>query len=268
MNATQHTEQQWPISQLIHGVRNGQALLWRATLVYALGLLVCALLMVIDHRMLNGVNVWDKPAKFFLSLMVQFATLSWALSFLPAGQRNKRSEAWLVGATITAATVEMVYMCYRAARGEASHFNGSTVFAQVMYAVMGVGALTLTATAFAIGFRVWRARGKSLMMEAAGLGLMIGMIFGTLAGGFMSARTGHWVGGELSDAHGLGFFSWSTTGGDLRVAHFIGLHLTQALPLAALSKKRWVVFATAIIGVLLTAITFAMAISGVPLLRG
>jgi len=258
---------QWPIASLLAHIRGGNVWLWRAMLALTLGLVFSLALMAVDHRLLLGVNVWDKPAKFFLSLIVQFATVGWAMSLLPRAQNNPQKLTVSVGLMIAAAAFEMAYICFRASRGEASHFNDSSIFAQVMYGLMGLGAVTLTATGFLVGLRVWRARGRDIMMLATGLGLMLGMVLATLAGGYMSQTHGHWVGGEMSDAHGLGFFGWSTTGGDLRVPHFIGMHLAQALPLAAISGSRFVVFVMAAIGVAATLATFAMALMGVPLLH-
>ena len=257
----------WPITKLLNDVHSGNSWLWRSTLALSAGLFICAALMLIDQRLFNGVSVWDKPAKFFLSLAVQFATVSWALSLLPAQQRISRGVKFAVTAMSIAAWFEMAYMVFRASRGEASHFNATSIFAQVMYAMMGLGALTLTSTAFFIGFLVWNHRKQGLITEAAGLGLMIGMVLATVAGGYMSAQTSHWVGGELSDAHGIGLFTWSTTGGDLRVAHFVGMHVAQVLPLAALSGDRRVVYEVAFTSILLTGIIFFMAVSGIPLLR-
>ena len=257
----------WPIAKLLHDVRGGNTWLWRSTLAFIAGLFICAVLTLIDHRLFNGVSVWDKPAKFFLSFVVQFATVSWALSLLPTLSRTSRSVKIAVTAMSVAAWFEMAYMIFRASRGEASHFNDTTVFAQAMYGVMGLGALTLTSTAFFIGFLAWKHRDQSLLTEAAGLGLMLGMMLATVAGGYMSSMQGHWVGGELNDAHGLGFFSWSTTGGDLRVAHFVGMHAAQALPLTALFANRRLVYAAAIAMALLTGIIFVTGASGIPLLR-
>jgi hypothetical protein len=256
-----------PIANLIAGIRGGSPALWRATLGMALGMVICIALVQIDTRTFNGINVWDKPAKFFLSLAVQFATVSFALSLLPAVQRELRGIRIAIWAMIVAGFFEIGYIALRAARGEASHFNDSSALAQILYGAMGLGALTLTLTAFYIGYRVWQQRGRGLIVEIAGLGLMLGMALGTAAGAYLSAQHGHWVGGEMNDTHGLGLIGWSTTGGDLRVAHFFGLHTAQGLPLAALSGSRLVVYLVAFAFIAATGITFVQAVWGVPLFK-
>ncbi len=243
----------------------------RSLSLHALVLLACfvitLLLQLIDDRTLYGANVWHKPAKFFFSLAVQLATVAWALSLVPAAVRVKRRVRWASAAMIGAAWFEQAYMVFRAARGEASHFNNSDVFAQVAYALMGLGALTLTATAAWIGVVIWRNRSGDIWREAAGAGLIVGSVLATLAGGYMAQGTGHWVGGELSDASGLPLFLWSTTGGDLRVAHFVGQHAAQAVPFAALSGRRWAVYGMAAVVIFASAAAFLQAIMGIPIFK-
>lgn len=248
-------------------IRGGPPLLWFSIVAMAALSVICVGLGIADDRLLAGVGVWDKPAKFFMSLAIQFATVSWALTYLPDLERQARSMRIVLAYMVTAGWLEMAYMIFRASRGEASHFNTSDVTAQILYSVMGVFAVSLTATAGYVGWRLWRHRRAGLWTEAAALGLLFGAILGTIAGGYMSAQTGHGVGGSASDASGLGFFSWSTSGGDLRVAHFVGLHAAQIIPLGALTGRRSLVYGAVALTTILTISTFVMATNGIPLFR-
>ena len=94
---------------------------------------------------------------------------------------------------------------------------------------------------------------------SAALALVVGFTLG--------ANSGHWIGGDMTDATGLPIFKWSTTGGDLRVSHFVGLHAAQAVPFAAISGKRSIVYGVALLVFLLTVATFVQAMNGVPLFK-
>ncbi len=101
-----------------------------------------------------------------------------------------------------------------------------------MYSLMGFGAVTLTGTTAYIGWRI-RKSGTSPLQFAAGWSFIVSAVATTVVASVLAQGTGHWIGGDQTDATGLPFFHWSTTGGDLRVAHFAALHLMQAVPLIA-----------------------------------
>ena len=252
------------LSGLQRDIRFGHAWLWHSVWAMLICASVLLTLEIFDHRLINGVNVWDKPAKFFIAVALQFATVSWALNFLQIKTRATEVAIYMM---VISGWGENVYIATRAAFGLTSHFNNTTVFSSIAYGIMGVGALTLTATAYFIGWQIWRQSPRGLWVQAASLGLMAGAILGTIAGGYMAQRTGHWVGGEMSDAHGLALFGWSTSGGDLRVAHFIGLHAAQIIPLSALSGDKTVVWFATLGITLVTVAIFVMGIAGMPLFK-
>jgi hypothetical protein len=255
------------ISQIVADIRTASPPIYATVLAMA-GLAIVGLaLQMIDHREIIGQNVWDKPTKFFAGVAIQFGTVGWALSFFTAEERARRSIRWPALIMLAAGWLEMAYILFRASRGEASHFNDTTQLAVILYGLMGLGAITMTGIAFIYGLRLWRRRSRGLWTEAAGLGLMAGSLLGTLAGGYMSAQTSHWVGGLASDATGVGFFGWSTSGGDLRIAHFMGLHAGQLVPFAAVSGSRRVVWLTVAAAAIMTLALFVQAFMGVPLFR-
>jgi hypothetical protein len=256
--------QEFAIVSFLNATRRGSSLLWKSSLLMLLGMIICMTLPFFDDRLIAGVSIWEKPAKFFLSLAVQMITVAWAMSLLSQPARGVKTASRVL---VAAAWIEMAYIIIRASRGEASHFNVATPLASILYTIMGIGAVSITASSAFIGWRVWQQRGENMMRDAAGVGLMLGAVLATIAGGYLSSMPSHWIGGDMTDATGLRFFNWSTTGGDLRVAHFIGLHAAQFVPLAALSASRRVVYGTGLAVSFAMIGTFVMALMGVPLLR-
>jgi hypothetical protein len=213
--------------------------------------------------------VWEKPAKFFLSLSLHMATLAWGLSLLPERDRTARGVRAATVIFLAMATFEMTYIMLQAARGEASHFNEAAMITQIMYRLMGFGAVLLTLTTIFLGWRILRFAPPSPIAFATGLGFIVAGVLVIGVGGYLGQQGGHWVGGDQTDATGLPFLHWSTTGGDLRVPHFFALHIMQALPLLgfvcggmATGRARMIVSAGAIVWVGLTLLTFVQAILG------
>lgn len=229
-----------------------------------------------DDRTLYDVNVWDKPLKFELSTGLFLLMASWVFTRLPAGWRHTLAGRYVIWAGIGATLFEVGYIAFQASRGEASHFNFSSGFTIAMYSLMGVGAVILTSTALIQGVGVLRhdAGDAPAFRRALGWGLVLTFLLGTFTGAWMSSQlTGHWVGGPASDAGGLPFLGWSTTAGDLRPPHFLGIHAAQILPVAALillaiapKQAGWLTTLAILAYVALTVAVFFQAVSGLPLL--
>ncbi len=50
---------------LVNDVRHGHMWLWRTVVAMLIGSALMFMFHFADARLLNGVSVWDKPAKFF-----------------------------------------------------------------------------------------------------------------------------------------------------------------------------------------------------------
>jgi hypothetical protein len=227
------------------------ARLWAADpLLTGTGLVLLALLVPIsialwlDPREIGGVPAWLKPAKFALSLGIYTLTLAWVFTYLTDWPRTRR----IVGrTTATVMLVELAIIALQAARGTTSHFNVGTPLDASLFSIMGLAIFTQTAVSIAVAIALWR---QPFVDRALGWALRIGMtmtIVGALTGGLMTRPTEaqlaeERVNGRLlfAGAHtvgapdggpGLPVTGWSTRHGDLRVAHFMGLHALQTLPL-------------------------------------
>lgn len=215
-------------------------LMWPA-LALALLMLPTALARARDRRRIGGVNVWVKPLKFEASLALHLASLGWALPLAGAEFRDGIGGALVIWGSLVPAGLEMAYIVWRAGRGEASHFNASSRAARVAFSLMGVGALLLTATApvLAIGIAVSPVDMPPAWRLALVLGLAMTFALGAPSGMAMGGRGSNGVGEAKPGAGAVPVFGWSLGRGDLRVAHFLGLHAMQLVPLLALPALAW-----------------------------
>lgn len=246
-----------------------------ALLALSVPTFVLALTPALDARTIAGVSIWLKPWKFQFSAAVFLLTLAWAVERMP-WLRDTRRLRVVSAIAIGTSIAEVVYITWRGARGEPSHFYTATLSAKLLFTAMGIAAAMLTATAVAVGVFAAHARdffGTAVMQRAVAWGFVGGGVLALITGFTLGAHGSHWVGGTPTDAGGLPLLHWSRDGGDLRVPHFFGLHLMQALPLLAwgLEQSRitarsalHVVMVTAVAGVGLTVATFAQALAGRP----
>jgi hypothetical protein len=234
---------------------HGPAALWnlarREPALLVTGLAIAALMaptivaLVVETRTLAGLNVWIKPLKFDASIAVLLATYAIGLGLARADDRRRPVVRGLVALLVLAAVLEAAYITLQAARGEHSHFNDTSRWEAIAYSLMGVFAVVLTAGAGLAAVLVWRAGSGGLgvgLWTALVAGFALSCALGLATGFAIAGNGGHFVAaaGAMpgSDAGGIALFGWSRTVGDLRVAHFLGLHVMQVLPLIGWAADR------------------------------
>jgi hypothetical protein len=201
----------------------------------------------LDARTLGEVNVWVKPAKFLFSIGLYAVTLAWFFQYVRPERRSAPAMRRLVAVLILSGSFEALYIAWQAAHGLDSHFNVSTPYYAVMYALMGVFATLLVGTSLPLAWEIARRPVAGVRLDliaAIVIGLVLTFALGGLMGGYMASQQGHAVGAVAGH---VPLFGWNRAGGDLRVAHFFGIHAQQAIPLLALlvgaarPKVRWAV---------------------------
>ncbi|MFM8700230.1 MAG: ABA4-like family protein [Hyphomicrobiales bacterium] len=245
------------------------------SLILLLAMIPTAIAYGLDDRMLNGVNIWMKPLKFQLSLAVFGLTLVWLMPLASQAFRRGWGGRLIVWGFIFPSLFEIGYIVWRASRGEASHFNIETPLASMFYSLMGVGAITIAATSLVLAYGIARKDAPyrpSVFRLAAIIGLVLSFVFATANGMAISRNLSHFVGQPPFDAGSIPIFGWSLAVGDLRVAHFLGLHAQQIIPLAGavlagmnVARDRLVLIAFSVAYAALTLFTFVQALQGRPL---
>jgi len=190
---------------------------------------VLAVLAVVDARVLLGAPLWLKPLKFAISLALYSATLAWMLGQLR--ERALQRVGWIV---TVAGAVEMAIIVGQAAVGNRSHYNVDTPLSAALWSTMGMTIVVLWLATLAVALRFLRGGGTRsgrAATTAVRLGLVVALV--GLAEGFLMATAGAHAVGVPDGGPGLPLVGWSTTGGDLRIAHFVGMHALQGLPLIA-----------------------------------
>lgn len=246
-------------------LRRANPAMWNTGLTFLVLCVVCLGLTLVDHRLFNGINVWIKPAKFFGSIGLHLLTVTAALLLLPEKTRTSGRMKTLAAIMVAFMIYETAYISLRAARLEASHYN-ETLWGALGYAMMGVGAVAVVIFTAWVGWLVLRQGPGTLLAKAVGWSFILSAPLTIFTAATLSAMGSHWIGGDQTDATGLPFFHWSTTGGDLRPAHFFALHLIQIVPAAALVGNRRFTLAVAALTVAAALGSFGLGLAGIPLI--
>ena len=147
-----------------------------------------------------------------------------------------RSLSWGVALSMA---VEQAAIFVQAARGTTSHYNVGSAFDGALFGFMGIFIAVNTAMTIWALCLVWRHRvhGPAGYVWGVRLGILT-FLAGSVLGGIMIRNLQHTVGAP-DGGPGLPGLGWSTRAGDLRAAHFLGMHALQALPLLGWALSRW-----------------------------
>jgi hypothetical protein len=183
-----------------------------------------------------GLNSVIKPMKFALSIWIYSWTMALILHYVKDIHKVKVYSC----VAVVCMGFEQAAITLQALRGTLSHFNRENTFGIILFSLMGVFILTITLWTAYITY-IFIKQKKYDLHPAIALSIKIGLIYFvvfSLFGGYISGLPGHTV-GSLDGGKGLWFLNWSTLFGDLRVAHFFGIHSLQILPLFSLATAKY-----------------------------
>ncbi|TGL62302.1 hypothetical protein EHQ58_03640 [Leptospira ognonensis] len=203
-------------------------------------------LLFLDQRELSGSYLWIKPIKFSLSIGIYSLTLLWMLPFFEGKKSIISKISWTI---IVTGFIEIVAIFGQAARGEQSHFNVSSSFNAFLFTLMGISIGIFWIMHLVLSFHLVRQKTlHPFLRESLLWGLFIsayGMIIGffmttprpeqieLMKQGILQTSGGHTFGAP-DGGPGLALLGWSTIAGDLRVAHFFGMHALQIFSLISI----------------------------------
>lgn len=204
--------------------------------------------MLLDPRQVLNAPTWAKDVKFSISLALYTPTMLWMFSYINLRPRLK---SFLLTASAAILFLEMVMIVLQGARAVPMHFNVSTPFDAALWSAMSVSIMVFYVISI-IGFILFLR--QPIPNRTLAWSMKLGMAIMLVGFGVAFLMTGpqpdqlvqmrHGVAPAMIGAHtvgapdggpGLPLLGWSTRYGDLRIAHFIGIHGPQALAMFGFS---------------------------------
>ena len=127
--------------------------------------------------------------------------------------------------------VGILIILLQAGRGVPSHFNTTSPFDQLLFLLMGIfiGINTLAVIFMMLIYFRKNIKIDFVFLSSLRIAIVVFLVASSF-GGIMISNGAHAV-GVKDGGPGLLFLNWSIEGGDLRAAHFMGLHALQIFPL-------------------------------------
>ncbi len=243
--------------------QRNQPLFWFGLFNIVTGV-VCLILMQLDDRQVLNVSRWLKPMKFYFSVGIMILTMGWLLPYMDNARKIRRFTILL----IITMFFENGLILLQAIRGTTSHFNNKNTTDSMIFTFMGIFIMVFIVTCIRICIAFFKQRSFSIpepYIWGIRLGLLFFVIF-SIEGGMMLSMMKHTVGGP-DGSPGIPVLNWSKQYGDLRIAHFAGIHALQLLPLLGFyvtKTKKQIVVVSLIYFAAVTAL-FIQALIGIPL---
>ena len=201
--------------------------------------------ILVDDRVLTGIPVWAKVAKFALSVLIYALTWAWLIGQLT---RWRRTAWWAATVAAAGLGIELIVIVIQVVRGTTSHFNFTTPLNSALWELMGASIIVVWIATLVVSLTLFRnpipdsARnaairyGAMISLLGAALGLLMVAPTQDQRDTQSSIRGAHTV-GPADGGPGVPLLGWSTAGGDLRIPHFLGMHAIQLLPVALLALE-------------------------------
>ncbi len=248
-----------------------KALFWLGAIHLFVGI-VLIFYSFFNEMVVLGINSMIKPIKFALSIWIYSWTMALILNYV-TDTRKVKIYSWVAAVCMI---FEQIAITFQALRGELSHFNRANFFGMILFSLMGVFILTITLWTVHITYVFIKQKTYDLspvMVLSIKIGLIYFITF-SLFGGYVSSQQRHTV-GAADGSRGLWFLNWSRLYGDLRVAHFFGIHALQIIPLFGLLissryntlKATKVIWVFSIVYLSFVSLTMFQALAGMPFFR-
>jgi len=248
--------------------------LFYAGLWHLLMFLFCIVMMQIDSRQLLGVSTWLKPAKFAISTVIFLWSIAWLLQYFENYPQKVQFYSWAFSLLFL---IEIGAIFLQATRAVKSHYNTTTAFNAFVFGVMAITVACIVLMILVLLIDTFISKQltfKKDMLLAVRFGLIF-LLIGSWVGSYMIGLQQHTVGVEAGKS-GLFFLNWSTIAGDLRIAHFIGVHALQILVIAVFifrninlleNQSVNLIILSSVLIFTFMGYTFMQAIMGIPLIK-
>lgn len=216
-------------------------------------LVLGSICLCFDHHLVLGEYAWIKPCKFGLSIATYATSLLWLADYVgiykPIFNGFARFAFWGALVELTSLAVQASGLC--ASLGASAH--GDSVLAQLPGLILMIAVkVAIMPVALMMPITLVLLCKQRNLPQVIGASLRWAVFIATLGmiPGLMMVMPGehhlalldqghsalHIAGAHVGVSPWLG---WSTSGGDLRPAHFFGLHALQFMPLVAFAVRRY-----------------------------